>query len=115
MSQTDTMAAGSQRIISREELLQLKKEMNARALTRRRVRTGTLLVANIIMAVVILLPLLYAISIAFMPSGELFTTDLNLFPKNPTIPFTDCCIIRITNTAPTTPPRPLYIRIRLAS
>ena len=62
MSQTDTMAAGSQRIISREELLQLKKEMNARALTRRRVRTGTLLVANIIMAVVILLPLLYAIS-----------------------------------------------------
>lgn len=26
----------------------------------------------------------YAISIALMPSGELFTTELNLFPKNPT-------------------------------
>lgn len=35
-------------------------------------------------AVLVLLPLLYAISIALMPSSELFTTELNLFPKNPT-------------------------------
>lgn len=37
------------------------------------------------MAFVILLPLLYALSIAFMPSGELFTMELNLLPKNPTL------------------------------
>ena len=33
---------------------------------------------------VILLPLLYAISIAFMPSNELYTLDMNLLPKKPT-------------------------------
>ena len=36
-------------------------------------------------ALIVLLPLLYAISIALMPSNELFTTDLNLFPKHPTL------------------------------
>ena len=35
--------------------------------------------------VLVLLPLLYAVSIAFMPSGELFTLELNLLPKNPTL------------------------------
>ena len=37
------------------------------------------------MALFILLPLLYAVSIAFMPSGELFTTELNILPENPTL------------------------------
>ena len=40
---------------------------------------------NIVTAIIVLIPLLYAVSIAFMPSGELFTMDMNLFPKNPTI------------------------------
>ena len=41
--------------------------------------------ANVVMALIILLPLLYAISVAFMPSSELFTTELNILPKNPTL------------------------------
>lgn len=85
MSQMETMTMNSQKMISREELLALKKKMNAKALAKRRVRTGGLLAANIVVAIIILLPLLYAVSIAFMPSGELFTTDLNLIPKHPTL------------------------------
>ena len=50
MSQTDTMAVSPRNTISREELLALKKRMNAKALTRRRLRTGGLLVGNVVMA-----------------------------------------------------------------
>lgn len=85
MSQTDTMTINGQKTISREDLLALKKQMNAKALTKRRMRTGGLLAANIVVAFLILLPLLYAVSIAFMPSSELFTTDLNIVPKHPTL------------------------------
>lgn len=85
MSQSSNMALSGKKTISKEELLALKQEMNAKALTKRRIRIGGLLAGNIVFAILILLPLLYAISIAFMPSGELFTTELNLFPKNPTI------------------------------
>lgn len=58
--------------------------MNAKALTKKNPYRG-LLAGNIIFALLILLPLLYAVSIAFMPSGELFTTELNLLPKHPTL------------------------------
>lgn len=85
MSQLDTMVMNGRKSITREELLELKKKMNAKALTRRRLRTGGLVAANVIVALIILLPLLYAVSIAFMPSGELFTTDLNILPKHPTL------------------------------
>ena len=85
MSQSSNMALRGQKTISKEQLLALKQEMNAKALTKRRIRTGGRLVVNIVFAILILLPLLYAVSIAFMPSGELFTTELNLFPKNPTL------------------------------
>ena len=85
MSQSENMALTGQKIISREELLALKKEMNAKALTRRRVKTGLRLGINIIVALIVLLPLLYAVSIAFMPSNELFTMELNLLPKSPTL------------------------------
>lgn len=71
--------------ISQEELFALKKEMNARALAKKRARTGLRLAANLVLALVVLFPLLYAVSIAFMPSNELFTMDLNLLPKNPTL------------------------------
>lgn len=70
--------------LSKEELLKLKEAMNAKALTKRRARTALRVAANVVFAILILLPLLYAISIALMPSNELFTTELNLFPKNPT-------------------------------
>lgn len=71
--------------MTQEQLLALKTQMNAKALAKRRTRTGIRLAANVVMAFVILLPLLYALSIAFMPSGELFTMELNLVPKNPTL------------------------------
>ena len=84
MSQMENMAGPAEGNMSKEELLELKKAMNAKALAKRRTRTALRVTANVVFAVLILLPLLYAISIALMPSSELFTTELNLFPKNPT-------------------------------
>lgn len=88
MIQLNSVALGinekPQNQISKEELFKLKEAMNNKALARRRARTAFRLSVNILVAVVVLLPLFYAVSIAFMPSGELFTTELNLFPKNPT-------------------------------
>lgn len=43
------------------------------------------LIVNIIFAFLMLLPLLYAVSIALMPSGDLYTMDMNLIPKHPTM------------------------------
>lgn len=87
MADTKNMALEGFRenTVTSEQLLSLKRQMNAKALTKRRTRTGIRLAANLVMAFVILLPLLYALSIAFMPSGELFTVELNLLPKNPTL------------------------------
>lgn len=70
--------------ITREQIQRLHEEANRRALRVRRIRTGILIGLNVVMAVIILLPLLYAVSVAFMPSSELFTTELNLFLANPT-------------------------------
>ncbi len=50
----------------------------------RRIQKIFLVCINLIMATVILLPLLYAVSVAFMPSSELFTTNINLIPRRPT-------------------------------
>ena len=85
MSQIESMVIPMEGRMSASELLALKNEMNARALARRRIRTALRLGANVVFAIIVLLPLLYAISIALMPSSELFTTELNLFPKHPTM------------------------------
>lgn len=85
MSQIESMVIPMEGRMSVSELLALKNEMNARALARRRTRTALRLGANVVFAIIVLLPLLYAISIALMPSSELFTTELNLFPKHPTL------------------------------
>ena len=52
---------------------------------KRAARTAGHIVLNIVVALIVLLPLLYAVSIAFMPSGELFTLDMNILPKHPTL------------------------------
>lgn len=70
---------------SREEIELLHQRMNSKARTRKRIRTTGLVLGNVVMALIILLPLLYAVSIAFMPSSELFTLDMNILPKNPTL------------------------------
>ena len=49
---------------SKSELLELKNKMNAKALAKRRSKTALRLAANIIFAILVLLPLLYAVSIA---------------------------------------------------
>lgn len=63
----------------------LQMEANRRALAKKNLRKGILIGLNTIVAFVILLPLLYAFSVAFMPSSELFTTEMNLIPKQPTL------------------------------
>ena len=85
MSQIESMVIPMESRMSADELLLLKRKMNAQALARRRARTALRLGANVVFAIIVLLPLLYAISIALMPSSELFTTELNLFPKHPTM------------------------------
>lgn len=89
MMQGESMVLSSKSIrensITQEELLQLKNRMNKKALVRKREKLIIRLSVNVLVAFVVLLPLLYSVSIAFMPSGELFTTDFNLLPKNPTI------------------------------
>ena len=71
--------------ISQAELVSIKQQMNHKALVRRCTKTALRLAANVMVGAVILLPLLYAISIAFMPSNELYTLDMNLLPKKPTL------------------------------
>lgn len=71
--------------LTKEEIDHLKNTANTKALQRRRLKTSGLVIANVIFAFIILLPLLYAVSIAFMPSGELFSTEMNLLPKHPTL------------------------------
>lgn len=85
MSQIESMVIPMEGRMSDDDLLLLKHKMNAQALARRRARTALRLGANVVFAIIVLLPLLYAISIALMPSSELFTTELNLFPKHPTM------------------------------
>ena len=62
----------------REKMLQRQKIIAAR-------RTAVRMCANLFLVTVVLLPLLYAVSVALMPSGELFTVEMNLFPKHPTL------------------------------
>ncbi len=39
----------------------------------------------IFLAIAVLAPILYAISVSFMPASEILTKDYNLIPKNPTL------------------------------
>ena len=67
MSQLNSMTVPMEGRYSRSELLELKNKMNVKALAKRRSKTAFRLAANVVFAVVILLPLLYAVSIALMP------------------------------------------------
>lgn len=71
--------------MNRTQLLELQKAANQKAVAKRKIKKIVLMVVNVIMAAFILLPLLYAVSIAFMPSSELFTMEMNLLPKTPTL------------------------------
>lgn len=71
--------------ISEKELIRLRKKQVEISKRNKRVKKISLITANILVVTVVLLPLLYALSVAFMPSSELFTTDLTVLPKNPTL------------------------------
>ncbi|EFB77380.1 carbohydrate ABC transporter permease [Subdoligranulum variabile] len=68
---------------TKEELQALHRKMGLAALRRRRIRTAVLITLNILMALFILFPLLYAVSVSLMPGEELFTMEMNLLPKHP--------------------------------
>ena len=79
-----TMTIKGRKRVSREEIIKVQEKANRKAMTVRRVRTGALIAANVLVSLFVLLPLLYAVSVAFMPPGELFTTEMNLVPRQPT-------------------------------
>lgn len=60
----------------------LNSGINFSYVSYREERSSLLMIANLVFATIILLPLLYAVSVAFMPSDQLFTTEFNLFPKH---------------------------------
>lgn len=67
------------------QIRDMQMEANRRAAAKKNLRKGILIGLNTIVAFLILLPLLYAFSVAFMPSSELFTTEMNLIPRQPTL------------------------------
>jgi sn-glycerol 3-phosphate transport system permease protein len=71
--------------ITQTQLEQLRFDMNQRARSKRRIKQIGLIILNGIVAAIILFPLFYAVSIATMPSSEVFSTDFNLIAKNPTM------------------------------
>ena len=66
-----------------KELEALHRRMGLAALRRRRIKKGILIGLNLVMALFILFPLLYAVSVSLMPGTELFTMEMNLLPKHP--------------------------------
>ena len=74
-----------QKLMTREEIAALHEAMKKKEKARKTRKTATRMIVNLVVAVLVILPLLYALSIAFMPAGELFTMDLNLLPQHPTM------------------------------
>lgn len=85
MSFTAGLDAGHITNISKEELDALHREMNARAKRKKNISKAVLVGTNIIVACIILSPILYALSVSFMPPNELFSMDFNLLPSSPTL------------------------------
>ena len=87
MSQLGSITAEKEKQmdLERQRFQEAKAKMLAQQKYKRAARTAGHIVLNIVVALIVLLPLLYAVSIAFMPSGELFTLDMNILPKHPTL------------------------------
>lgn len=81
----ETFAQTGVPALDNAELVKLQDAARKKALTKRRMHKGLLFCLNLVFGILILLPLLYALSIAFMPSAELFTTAFNLIPQKPTL------------------------------
>ena len=68
-----------------EQLQELHRTMKARARRKNRTQKGVLVTLNTFMAIFMMLPLLYAISVALMPANELNSMAMNLVPSHPTL------------------------------
>ena len=84
MSTIATTIAGP-KTYSAEELQALHLAMNAKAKRKKMIQKTALVTMNLIVCLFMLFPLLYTISVAFMPSGELYTMAMNIVPKHPTL------------------------------
>ena len=84
MSTIATTIAGP-KTYSAEELQALHLAMNAKAKRKKMLQKTALVTMNLIVCLFMLFPLLYTISVAFMPSGELYTMATNIVPKHPTL------------------------------
>jgi len=71
--------------ITKKEIEDIQTKMRRRYKNRKRINSYLRLLINLIVVLIVLLPLLYALSIAFMESSEVFSSDLNFIPKNPTL------------------------------
>ena len=67
------------------QLQELHRTMRARARRKNRTQKTVLVALNTFMAIFMMLPLLYAISVALMPSNELNSMAMNLVPSHPTL------------------------------
>lgn len=67
--------------ISRKELETLRREMDAKARRKKNICTGALILVNLVVALVILSPIIYAIIVSFTPASELFTMELRFWPS----------------------------------
>lgn len=67
-----------------EQSIKLQQEKK-RSLARKRREKRILLALNILAGFFMLFPLLYALSISIMPSGDLYTMHFNLLPQHPTL------------------------------
>lgn len=61
------------------EVIQLQLEAQEKAQIRKRYQRNALITLNILFAAFMLAPLIYAVSVALMPSNQLFTTEFNGF------------------------------------
>lgn len=71
--------------MSAEELKRLHAVMSAPGKRKKTAKKILLVAVNTVVALFILLPLLYAVSIAFMSSSDLYTMSMNLIPTHPTL------------------------------
>ena len=84
MSTIATTIAGP-KTYSAEELQALHLAMNAKAKRKKMLQKTALVTMNLIVCLFMLFPLLYTISVEFIPSGELYTMAMNIVPKHPTL------------------------------
>ena len=67
-----TMTIKGRKRVSREEIIKVQEKANRKAMTVRRVRAGALIAANVLVSLFVLLPLLYAVSVAFQPDAIIY-------------------------------------------